>query len=511
MSPNFKKINIKTKICPIVSEIISIDECLKYMKNNIKDIIGIKMKKMKNEEVEIIKIKKMKKLNLVIIGGGPAAITIAKTIQDKMNISVIRPEDHSMIYCAMPYAIEKLVSFEKTLKKDELVTDAKAKLIRDTVTNVNFENKTITTKSNKISYDKLIIATGATPILPPIEGCNLSNVMTFKTENDLKKIIELVDNGLQKVVVIGAGAIGIELAQAFNKREIETHLVDMAESILPNMVDIEMIADAQESLIRSGINLYLKSKVESLKGNENVDAVILGNERIINLTNDDSCTETSNKNKISSLVVFTVGMKPTIEIFKNTKLKTERDGIVINNKMETNISDVYAVGDCCQFSSGINGEIILGKLATNAVPMGRILAFNLLGQNRKYPGFYNGAATKIDNVFIGGSGFSEAVSKKYFDIEIGYAEFTTAFPIMPSAKNVRLKLIADKKTHKIIGGQFISGEPVTDKVDQITMTIQYGITVEQLTSFSYSAQPYQSFYPAHNLIVKAAEEILKKF
>jgi NADH dehydrogenase/NADH oxidase (H2O2-forming) len=293
------------------------------------------MKKMKNEEVEIIKIKKMKKLNLVIIGGGPAAITIAKTIQDKMNISVIRPEDHSMIYCAMPYAIEKLVSFEKTLKKDELVTDAKAKLIRDTVTNVNFENKTITTKSNKISYDKLIIATGATPILPPIEGCNLSNVMTFKTENDLKKIIELVDNGLQKVVVIGAGAIGIELAQAFNKREIETHLVDMAESILPNMVDIEMIADAQESLIRSGINLYLKSKVESLKGNENVDAVILGNERIINLTNDDSCTETSNKNKISSLVVFTVGMKPTIEIFKNTKLKTERDGIVINNKMET--------------------------------------------------------------------------------------------------------------------------------------------------------------------------------
>ena len=98
-----------------------------------------------------------------------------------------------------------------------------------------------------------------------------------------------------------------------------------------------------------------------------------------------------------------------------------------------------------------------------------------------------------------------------YDVVIGYAEFTTAFPIMPTAKKVRLKLIADKKTHKIIGGQIISGEPVADKVDQITMAIQFGITVEQLTLFSYSSQPYQSFYPAHNLIVKAAEELLRKF
>ncbi|OQY09349.1 MAG: FAD-dependent pyridine nucleotide-disulfide oxidoreductase [Fusobacteriia bacterium 4572_132] len=445
----------------------------------------------------------MEKLNLVIIGGGPAAITIAKTIQDRMNVTIIRPEDHSMVYCAMPYAIEELLTLEKTLKQDKIVTETGAKLVRDKVVSVDFDKKNVVTEKNQtISYDKLIIATGANPILPPIEGYKFNNVMTFKTEEDLKRVMNLVDNGLKKAVVIGAGAIGIELSQALNERKVETHLVDMAESVLPNMVDIDMIKAPQEALAELGINLHLKSKVEALKGKDKAESVVLGENKIINLDSIDS--------DVAGLVVFAVGMKPTVGIFKDTALEIERDGIVINNKMETNISDVYAIGDCCQFTSGISGEVISGKLATNAVPMGRVLANNLLGENREYPGFYNGAATKIEKFFIGGTGFSESIAKKQFDIVVGYAEFTTAFPIMPSAKKVKLKLIADKATHKILGAQFISGEPVADKVDKITMAIQFGITVEQLTSFSYSSQPYQSFYPAHNLIVKAAEEILKK-
>ena len=121
-----------------------------------------------------------------------------------------------MIYCAMPYAIEGLLSLEKTFKKDSLVTDAKAELIRDEVIKVNFNSKVVQTmKNGEIAYEKLVIATGASPIIPPVEGHNLNGVMTFKTEEDLKKIITLVDNGLEKAVIVGAGAIGIELAQSF--------------------------------------------------------------------------------------------------------------------------------------------------------------------------------------------------------------------------------------------------------------------------------------------------------
>ena len=427
-----------------------------------------------------------------------------------MKVGIIRPEDHSMVYCAMPYAIEGLLPIEKTFKKDAIVTDEKAVLIRDKVTKVNFDAKTVITEKNgEISYEKLILATGAIPVLPPIEGHDLKGVMTFKTESDLKEIMALVDNGLKKAAVVGAGAIGIELALALNERNVETHLIDMADHVLPSMVDYEMVEEAQESLLKSGIHLHLKNKVTSLTGTEYVKKVSLESAKIIYFDRLENGSE-MDSSKLTSLIVFAVGMKPDVELFNDTDLKIDRDGIVINNKMETNIKDVYAIGDCCQFTSGITGEIISGKLATNAVPMGRVLANNLLGKDRVYPGFFNGAATKINNYFIGSTGFSERVAKEFFNVEIGYAEFTTAFPIMPSARKVRLKLIADKKTHKIIGGQFVSGAPVADKVDQITMAIQYGTTLDQLLSFSYSAQPYQSFYPAHNLIVKAAEEILNK-
>ena len=453
----------------------------------------------------------MNKFDLLVIGGGPAAITIAKNIQDKMKVGIIRPEDHSMIYCAMPYAIEGLLSLEKTLKKDAVVTDEKAELIRDKVVKVNFDAKTVETEeSGEFAYGKLVIATGASPVMPPVEGHKLKGVMTFKTEEDLKEIIGLVDNGLEKAVVVGAGAIGIELAQALNERKVETHLIDMEEFVLPNMVDYEIAEEIQTSLIKSGINLHLKNKVTALKGTEAVEGVLLGNMQTIHFNQLDDCSK-ADENKLSGLVVFAVGMRPSVELFKDTDLQIERDGIVINNKMETNLKDVYAIGDCCQFTSGITGEVLSGKLATNAVPMGRILANNLLGKNdRAYPGFFNGAATKINNYFIGGTGLSEKAARKFFDVEIGYAEFTTAFPIMPSAKKVRLKLIADKETHKIVGGQIISGEPVADQVDKITMAIQYGINLEQLADFSYASQPYQSFYPAHNLIVKAVEDILDK-
>lgn len=439
----------------------------------------------------------MKKYEILIIGGGPAAITIVKNLKQKKEVAVIRPEDHSMIYCAMPYAIEGVLPFEKTLKHDKIITDVGATLIRDLVESVNFDQKTLKTLSGEIyQYDQLIIATGAEPILPPIKGANLKQVMTFKTEEDLKKIMDIVDSGVREAIVIGAGAIGIELIQALNNKNVKSHLVDMASTILPNMMDEDMITDVYKELEASGIHMHLLEKVSQLAGNDFVNEVIFESGKSI-------------KCDSKPLIVFAVGMKPTVDIFKDTNLKIGRSGIIITDKMETNISNVYAVGDCCEYTSAITGEVALGKLATNAVPMGRLLAKNLLGANRKYTGFYNGAATKVMDCYVGGTGLSEKLAKaKGYDYIISKAKFSTAFPIMPFSKDVEMKLVVEKSTRKIIGGQVTSGEPVTDKVDQITMAIQYGITIDQLVQFSYSSQPYQSFFPANNLIAHAAEQAI---
>jgi len=439
----------------------------------------------------------MKEFEVLVIGGGPAAITIVKNLKNEKNVAIIRPEDYSMIYCAMPYAIEGVLDFKKTLKKDSIVTDAGATLIRDYVTQIDFKNKIVKTqKGDTYGYKELIIATGAEPILPPIDGRQLKGVRTFKTQEDLKDIMELVKEGLTEAVIVGAGAIGIELAQALNKVGIETHLVDMFKTILPNMVDEDMIGHVQEALEQSGINLHLGQRVSKLVGKEHVDYVELDNGEKIEMSS-------------KPLVVFAVGMKPSIDFLRKTQIDIGKTGIMVNEYMQTNIKDVYAVGDCCEFACAITGDIILGKLATNAVPMGRLLAKNLLGEKRKYTGFYNGAATKVLNHYVGSTGLSEKTAKeKGYDYITGKAKMKTAFPVMPFAKDIELKLIVDKKSNMVIGGQVISGEPVTDKVDQITMLIQYEISVDKIVHFSYSSQPYQSFFPANNLLAHAAENII---
>lgn len=445
----------------------------------------------------------MKTYEVLTIGGGPAAITIAKILGQKKSVGIIRPEKFSMIYCAMPYAIEDIVGLEKTFKQDSLVTDSGADLIRDKVVSADFDKKTVTTELGEtFGYEKLVIATGASPFLPPIEGIGYDGVYVFKWEDDLKRLNEAVkEKQLKKAVVVGAGAIGVELALALKHCGLETHLVDMVDSVLPNLLDQDMAVQAEEQLKAAGLELHLGSRTEKIVGEQRAEKVVLSTGEVIDLTDDENPY---------GIVVFAVGMRADIDIFRGTALEIGKIGIVVDSKMQTSIPDVYAVGDCAQFISGITGELAEGKLATNAVPMARMLAKNMLGADREYDGFYNGAATRVGDIFVGGTGLSERTAEKTFDVIVAYSELTTTFPIMPEAKPVKMKLIADRKTLRVLGAQVVSGNPVTDKVDIITLAIQNKLTVNDLAGFSYSAQPYQSFFPANNLIVACAEDILSK-
>lgn len=451
------------------------------------------------------------KYDLIVIGGGPAGITLAKRLGNKMKMAIIRPEDYSMIYCAMPYVIENLIDIHKCFKTDTLVTGSGAELIRDTVTNVDFSTSTIHLEENgQITFDKLVIATGANPFIPPVEGSQLEGVMGFKTQRDLEKVMSYVENGLKKAIIVGAGAIGIELAQALRHKGLDVSLVDMASQVLPNLVGSEFAQHAAEELIRNGIHLVLNSRVERLKGKDFVNEVHLDNGEIIYLNEYAPCIGNNNET-IKGLVIFATGVVPELSFINNSVLETDKQGIVVNAQMETNIPNVYAVGDCTQFKSQITGKTSPGKLATNAVPMATVLAKHLSGKPASYKGFINGAATKIYNYYIGGTGLTAKNSvDEGFEIVKGYSQLTTQFPIMPGKKELRVKLLADKNTARIIGGQILSGEPVTALIDLISFVIQKESTVYDLIDLSYSAQPYQSFYPAGNAIVMAAEQIVNQ-
>jgi NADH dehydrogenase/NADH oxidase (H2O2-forming) len=253
--------------------------------------------------------------------------------------------------------------------------------------------------------------------------------------------------------------------------------------------------------------LHLGERVTALKGEKAVRELVLHSGKSIPLHSNGNGGST---HEGSAVVIFAVGVKADVNLFKGTGLEIGPDGIVVNERMETNVKDVYAAGDCVQFTNAITGDITNGKLATNAVPMGRVAAKNLLGEDATYKGFFNGAATKVEDLFIGGTGLSEKSAVGKFDIVTGTAELTTKFPIMPGASKVRLKLIADQNTGRILGGQVSGGAPLADKVDLITMAVQNGLTLDEAAMFSYSSQPYQSFFPADNLLVAAARDAKKQ-
>ncbi len=438
----------------------------------------------------------------LIIGGGPAGITFAnyyKRIKPKADVVMFRPEPHSMVYCAVPYAIEGLFDLSKTFKRDELVTDAGVELLRRWVTAVNFQKQEVTDDTGEVhGYRTLFIATGALPIRPPIPGADAPNVFSVKTEEDVRSIITRVKNGAKRAVVVGAGAIGIEQAQAYRKCGIDTWLIDIAPHVLPSMIDEDMAAPLKEELDNLGIHTVLGTLVEFLQETATgVDEVRLSSGERIKL------------NPETDFVCFAVGMKPDIEIFAKAGLATSRDGIIVDYGMRTNIPGVYAAGDCCAFNSAVDGQPIGGKLATTAVPMAKVAARVAAGKKDRYPGFYNGAATCVGGWMIGSSGFTVATAaKRGITTVVGRGETTTIFPMMPGAEPLKVKIVADRKDLRIVGCQILSKRPVTDKIDIATLAIQRRMTLKGLSRLAYSAQPWQSFMPARNAIVAACENAL---
>lgn len=444
----------------------------------------------------------MQKIDVIVIGGGPAGITFSrylKKLKPDVTITMFRPEEYSMVYCAIPYALGGLFDTEKVYKKDTLVTDSGTNLVRLHISKVDLDAQTAVDEHGNIyHYGMLFIATGADPVLPCVQGYDARNVYTVKTQQDMLTLKSKIEQGAKCAVVVGAGAIGIEQAQAFQEKGLDVHLVDVADHVLISVVDADMAETVEQIIREKGIHLHLGTSVESMVAHERfVDQIILTNGDRIEI------------NYKTDFVCFAVGVKPNVDIFRGQGLEMNSDGIVVDAVMRTNMPNVLAAGDCCSFVSGIDGMPVGGKLATNAVPMAKVAAHTAAGLEVTYPGFYNGAATCAYHLRIGGTGFTERMAtNRGIETICGYGQTTHTFPMMPGAQDLRVKIVVNADSNKIIGGQVVGSTSVTDKVDIITLAIQQKMTVDQLAKLSYSAQPWQSFYPARNAIVQACEDVI---
>lgn len=449
------------------------------------------------------------KTNVLIVGGGPAGIQAARLIRrfrPAWEVTVLRPEPHSLVYCALPYAIEGLFPLERTFKSDSLLTDVGARLIRKTATGLNLAARLVTLEDgSSIAFEKLLIATGAVPIRPPVPGADLENVFVVKTAKDAELIMaRLPDPDVcgesegehrpsGKAVVVGSGAIGIEQAIAYRARGVEVHLVEMRDHVLPHLVDADTAAPLSEALEEMGVQLHLGARLEEIEGGTSATGVRLSKDERIAL------------NPKTDFVVLAVGMKPDIDVFVDAGIEAVRDGIVVDEKMRTRTPGVWAAGDCVAYQSGIDGKPLGGKLATNAVPMAKIAARDMVGFEAKYPGFFNGAATVVKDLRVAGTGFTEVfAASRGLDVFATHDSTATRFPMMPKAGNISVKLIFERGSGRLIGAQAVGDEAVAERIDLCTFAIQKEATARDLAELAYSAQPWQTFFPARNAIVEAA-------
>jgi NADPH-dependent 2,4-dienoyl-CoA reductase/sulfur reductase-like enzyme len=311
-------------------------------------------------------------------------------------------------------------------------------------------------KDLSFHYDKLIIATGAQPIVPPLPGISLGNIFTLRTVKDALKIRACVDSGMVKnAVIVGGGLIGLEMAENLILRGIKVTVVELLDQILPPL-DKGMALLVQKHVMEKGVEVVASDGVKSFEGNSSgaVTKVITGKRQLP-----------------ADMVILSIGIKPNTKLAQEAGIEigTTR-AIKVNERMETNIPDVYAVGDCAESIHLVTGKPAWIALGSTAAKMGRVAAINATGGSDSFKGVLGTLIVKVFELHVGKVGLSEREAvKEGFQIASALVPAGDKAHYYPGTRDIIIKLIADKTTKKLLGAEIV-GEGVVDKRIDIIAT-----------------------------------------
>lgn len=427
---------------------------------------------------------------IFIIGGVAAGTKAAAKIKrenPKAEVVVVTKDEHiSYAGCGLPYYIggvieEKRELVVKTPEDFKLLTDIDV-FIKHEAVKIDTEGKAVEVKDlskgeiKTFSYDKLVIATGASPFVPPIEGRDLEGVFSVRTVSDALAIRELVDKGeIKKAVIVGGGFIGLEVAENLHDRKVDVSIVELVDHILPPF-DQEIALLAQNHMEEEGVHIYTGEKVLSLIGAEGKVQKVVTDQRELE----------------ADLVIMSVGVRPNTNLAKEIGVALGSTGAIkVNEYMETNIKDVYAVGDCAESVNLITKQPAWYPMGSTANKMGRVAGINM--ENEEKDGLKGVLGTTIVKLFkynAAKTGLSERDAKKAgFEVETALVPANDKAHYYPGYREIITKLIVDKKTHKVLGAQVI-GEGVVDKpIDIIATAITFGARVEDLEKLDLAYAP----------------------
>lgn len=448
-------------------------------------------------------------MKIVILGGvaaGAKAAAKARRMLPEAQIDLYTDDTHiSYSACGLPYYVEgnfedyKLLlvrspeDFEKTgvhihlqNRAAKILPNSKQVLIEDLVSKDAF----------LIGYDKLIIAIGARPFVPPIKNVNLKNVFTLRKIEDGIAIRDMAEKS-QKAVIIGGGYIGIEMLEALVKQNVYVTLIEYAPTIMQTFDDdmSELILEQLKYTCGNRFEILTSEMATEFSGdNDGVKSVRTGSGREIPV----------------DFVVLCAGVVPNTEIAREAEVAIGETGAIkVNEKMETNIPDIYACGDCVEENLLITNTKIWLPLGTNANKEGRVAAINACGGDEKFYGVLGSAVTRCLSLTMSMTGLTVKKAGQ-LGIETISATVTKNDKVgyMPDVNNITIKLIAEKSTGKLLGCQGIGAGDADKRVNTVTSSLLAGLTVDEFYRNDLTYAP--PFSPTIDPLLNAAQILLEK-
>ncbi len=436
---------------------------------------------------------------IIVIGANHAGTATINTILDNYSGNEVIVFDAnsniSFLGCGMALWIGRQISGPEGLfySNKELLEEKGARIYMETpVYDIDFSNKMVYAKGKdgteyKESYDKLILATGSLPIVPKIEGGDLKNIQLVKLYQNAQDVIEkLKDDTIKDIVVVGAGYIGVELAEAFARCNKNVTIIDMADTCLANYYDKEFTQLMEEQLKSHKVSLECNQSVQRFEGTDRVERVI------------------TNKGEYKAdMVILAIGFSPNSKI-ANGSLELFRNGAFLVDKcQQTSIPDVYAIGDCATVYDNTIDAVNYIALATNAVRSGIIAAHNVCGTKLETVGVQGSNAISIWglNLISTGLTLQKALANGY-EAEVTDHEALQKPAFIEKNNSVKIRIVYDKKTRVILGAQLASDYDVSMAIHMFSLAIEEKVTIDKLKLLDIFFLPH--FNQPYNYITMAA-------
>jgi NADPH-dependent 2,4-dienoyl-CoA reductase/sulfur reductase-like enzyme/rhodanese-related sulfurtransferase len=438
---------------------------------------------------------------VIIIGGvagGMSAATRLRRLDERAGITVLERGEHvSFANCGLPYHLSDAIPNRESLLLHTPTTlaarfDIDVRTHREVLC-INREAHTVTVRAldtgvvEDLPYDKLILSPGASAVRPPLPGIDLTFVL--RSVSDLDRLKEAVRTRGRNVVVVGAGFIGVEVAENLSAAGKHVTVVEATAQVLPPL-DPEMAAPVAAELQRHGVELHLGAGVQSIRA--------------------DSITLADGRTLPADVVVLAVGVRPEDELARAAGLVcAERGGIIVNETLQTNDPDIYAVGDAALVKDAM-GNTAFVALAWGANRQGRLAADHIMGRPIRFGGHPATAIAKVFDLTVATTGLSERqVRHLGIDPAVVHTHPGSHAGYYPGAETIDLKLVFDRVTGRIYGAQAVGGQGTDKRIDVIATALHAGLTAPDLADLPLAyAPPYGSAKDPVNMLGYVAENVI---